>query len=111
MQIHVFAKGDKLTYIKGDKFAGQRPPYVGRRTVVSDGEIRHVATAEGHTFDSRSKQAERLRKLMHRGEDCVWPADAETAQYLGVPFVPVEQGSDGEFRPAPKKISSKRSDS
>ena len=103
MQIHVYAKG--LIYPPGLKFAGQRAPYIGRKTVVDPktGEISHPAIAEGFECQSESAVARKIRKRTQLdGNDVVWPADEQTARFLGVPFVPVELGDDGEFHPVRK---------
>jgi hypothetical protein len=65
------------------------------------------ATAEPAEFAADSSEGRRVLKTMTRESDAerravvapLIPADAATAQACGLPFVPVEQGPDGEWQP------------
>lgn len=65
------------------------------------------ASAEPAEFDSESAEGRRVQFVMSRELDFarraevapLIPADRATAQACGLPFVPVEQGPDGEWLP------------
>lgn len=80
----------------GAKNVGQLYQYVGRRF---DLESRvHRAVADPVEVDSETRNGKRLAKLCRR-DGSLWPADAETAKFCGVPFVELSQDSNGEWVP------------
>jgi hypothetical protein len=88
--------------------AGLCVPYPGRgagdlhfagRTVVSDPltkAIRNVADENPVEAEEGTVEAERFKQFVVRDGD-MYPFDEATAKACGVPFVPVERGTDGEW--------------
>lgn len=77
---------------------GVPAPYVGR--VLADRA--YVATAEPFEVEADTDAGRRLVKLARRDRSLL-PADKATATAVGLPFVEVSLGSDGEFHRAASK--------
>lgn len=99
----------------GTRAAGHIRRYVGR-TYEHVGDAKSgvvgklVAAKEPQAIDESDPQFADVVDHARRGG--LWPADKQTAEFLGVEFVPVELGKDGEYAPrAPSKRASNDSGS
>ena len=85
-------------------------PYVGREFDAATRQNR--ATKEPASvlaIDARTgkptDEAKRLGNDLCRRDGDLLPADKATAEFVGVPFVELEQDSDGEWGPRASKVS------
>lgn len=117
MQLSFYARGDTLVAYPGqtrpvgtgsEMASGPPARYVARDFVAPvnmrrrngvltcDEPAKYVCSAEPCRCDSASELGKRLVRHMTRkrcrktGEYPLWPADKATADFLGIPFVPVE---------------------
>lgn len=114
MKLKFFARAEHVVHFPGPKQAGQVHNYVGRQFVLNEDELnakktrihgQNRALREGFEIDSTADEAETLCHYVRQGG--LWPADAETAQYCGVPFAAVEfDASIFEFVPAKSAAAS-----
>lgn len=82
---------------------GHAAGYVGRSLVPAKKDsagrtvepARYVANETPYEVFSASKSGHRLAKLCRRGE--LWAADAATAAFCGVSFVPLKKNDEGEW--------------
>ena len=87
MKLSFYARGDLLVTVPGQAHArGQHLRRVGR---TRTNEAVPPATKEPFEADSESDIGRRLIQLATR-EACLWAADKETAQAIGVPFVELD---------------------
>jgi YD repeat-containing protein len=105
--LRFYARPGHVCAWPGPKFQGQPARYIGRTTKVTRDaagnvtEIAHPAIAEPVEIDPKSKDGQRVLRLMRiEAEKPLQPADAETAAACGVPFVQVAL-RDGEWLPKP----------
>lgn len=99
MRLSFWAKADQLVYVPGyTPNPGQAPDYVGRTHILVDGvnfkgEAVKVgqfpAVEEPFRCEDTSPEGQRLLFLTRR-DDCLVPADEQTARALGRAFVPHE---------------------
>lgn len=90
MRLAFFAKADLLVPIPGAlRFIEQPDRYVGRvySPTAVDGKPGYPATEEPFACDSASEEGMRLAQLTRRDGDLI-PADQQTADFCGLPFVP-----------------------
>lgn len=105
-KLSFYARGDLLVTVPGVyPQIGQALPRVGRQ-LASDGSL--PATKEAYVTDSNSDEARRLIKLTRR-EGALWPADKETADACGLPFVELTF-KDGVWAQKPAPSVSKRAE-
>ena len=105
--IKVLAKPGHVLAYPGENRVGTIRRYIGRKTKITRDEttgevteIAHVAIATPVEFDLNSDEGRRIARLfmVDREDPPLWPADKETADLLGVKFVPVNL-EGGEFVP------------
>jgi hypothetical protein len=93
MKLKFFAKAEHVVHVPGPKRSGQLHNYVGRSFVLETDEKvaketrvagQHRATKEAFAIDLRAPEADDLIRSAVQGG--LWPADAETAAAIGVPF-------------------------
>lgn len=96
MQINFYAKGDLLFPVPGTiLIVGAPHKYVGR---YHDVESRSYPAKGSHeSFDDSTTEGRRILKVMRR-ESPLYPADKETADRCGVPFVELTYDC-GEWKP------------
>jgi hypothetical protein len=108
-----YAKSEHLVHRPGTKMVGQVSHYVGRRFVrLDDAEGKKAGTAGKHAalrepamFADDSPEAPHLIRYAQKGG--LWPADAETAAAVGVPFTKVQfDEQQAEWVPAVDKPKS-----
>lgn len=85
--LRFLARGSDLVTVPDFRpVVGQAPRYVGRRFVPATAEqpASHPATEAPAEYPAGSLEGQRCVKRCRRGE--LWPADAETARFCGVPM-------------------------
>lgn len=104
MQLKFLAKADLLVTEPGTTgYAGQVARYINR---VWDEALQGYPAVEApFVCDSDSADGRRLTKLLRR-DSCLLPADAETADFCGVPFQPMALVS-GAWQPVAAKTAKK----
>ena len=102
MKLSFYPRGSAPVRIPGAiQLVGEPAAYLGRtKAALDDGRFAYPANGRAFVCEANSRAAMRLMKLTRR-DGSLWPADPETAQACGVPFVPVAL-VDGEWVPAPK---------
>lgn len=101
--------GHTTPFASGNAF-GQLARYIGRTFKRSDrpnavsGAGAWVADAEPIEIDpaQNPEEAEHFRRQVRKDDPGLWPADAATAAWCEVPFVPLARDADGEWIAAPK---------
>jgi hypothetical protein len=94
VKLRFFAKDDLLVSVPGSRARqGMAPEYVGRKFVPGDPKLgtsaQHPASPEPYEVELNSEAGFRLVQLTRR-DQCLWPADEETARECGAEFVKVE---------------------
>jgi hypothetical protein len=93
--LRFYAKDNLIVSFPGSKDVPGNPArYVGRRYENAD----YPATQEGDSFKLGSPEFIRIKKLINTSPQPLYAADQETADAVGVPFVPV-QFKDGKWQP------------
>lgn len=91
MKLKFLPAGDAMPLVPYVPLAvGQPARYIGRKHDPSTGN--YPLTGKPFECDSETKEARRCVKFVRRG-DCV-PADKQTAEFCGVPWVAPKKGSD-----------------
>lgn len=100
MKLRIIARPGHVAYYPGLKWAGQLPPYIGRRTVIApDGSITHPTLDEPTEIDATSDAGRRVIDMVARNREDppFWAADETTARALGVQLAKLQRDEDGEF--------------
>lgn len=133
MQLSFYARGGIAVSVPGQSrpagaegtpyVSGPPAKYVGREFVppaglrrkngelTADEPAKYIVSKTPFQCDSDSKVGQRLVRHMTRkrcrktGEYPLWPADKQTADFLGIPFVPVEVTNGNAAPKAPSKAS------
>ena len=96
MQLKFYAKNDLLVPVpEVILIVGAPHKYVGRHHDPSTRS--YPANELPDSYDSESREGKRLKKLVRR-EQCLFPANKETAQFCGVPFVNFTYDISGEWK-------------
>lgn len=101
-----YAKSDQLVRVPGAQPRPNQPDmYVGRNfDSTSRG---YPATKEGHEVEENTDSGRRLTRLVQI-DQCLWPADKDTARACCVEFIAVEF-KDGSFveksKQSPKQLT------
>lgn len=108
MKLRFHPRGAGQVRVPGSPHAVDQPArYIGRRKNPKTNE--YEASEKPHEVDASAAGNElilpRYRKLTQRGE--IWAADEQTAQFCGVPFVPVEL-KDGVFQPKSEQAQTRK---
>ena len=101
MKLRFYARPGYMCSMPGPKVQGTAPRYIGRaRPVVEEKQINNPATREPAVIESTTPEGKRvMRQMLCDAPDYpLWPADRETAQACGVPYVDVEL-QEGEWQP------------
>lgn len=98
MKLRFYARPGHVLPWPGQMSSGQIRQYVGRESKVLDGVISHRANETPAEIDPETADGKRILRLFRiETEKPLVPANKETADALGVPFVPGKV-VDGEWQ-------------